>query len=59
EERAHNNLMMAIATATWLLLSCITLFIYCCNYWQILRPHRQRQREETEQVQSTLLSADD
>ncbi|KAH8327308.1 hypothetical protein KR074_009755, partial [Drosophila pseudoananassae] len=62
EQRAHNNLMMVVATLTWLLLSFITLLIYCCNYWQILRPHWRRQREEFEMhQQSTLLrvSVDD
>nr|XP_016928315.1 uncharacterized protein LOC108008919 [Drosophila suzukii] len=59
EERAHNNLMMVIATLTWLMLSCLTLFIYCCNYWQVLRPYSQRNREESEPQQSTLLSVDD
>ncbi|KAH8320435.1 hypothetical protein KR067_003549, partial [Drosophila pandora] len=61
-QRAHNNLMMVVATLTWLLLSFITLLIYCCNYWQVLRPHRRPRSEETEmQQQSTLLrvSVDD
>ncbi|KAH8290903.1 hypothetical protein KR054_006907, partial [Drosophila jambulina] len=59
EEQAHNNLMMVIATITWLLLSCLTLFIYCCNYWQVLRPLSRRNREETESPHSTLLTVHD
>ncbi|XP_017018838.1 uncharacterized protein [Drosophila kikkawai] len=60
EEQAHNNLMMVIATLTWLLLSCLTLFIYCCNYWQVLRPLSRRSREETtESPHSTLLTVHD
>ncbi|XP_016970289.1 uncharacterized protein LOC108038083 [Drosophila rhopaloa] len=59
EEQAHNNLMMVIATLTWLMLSFLTLIIYCCNYWQVLRPHWRRNREDSEPQQSTLLSVDD
>ncbi|XP_052841234.1 uncharacterized protein LOC128255598 [Drosophila gunungcola] len=59
EEQAHNNLMMVIATLTWLMLSCLTLIIYCCNYWQILRPHSHRNREDSEQQQGSLLSVYD
>ncbi|XP_026841120.1 uncharacterized protein LOC113565065 [Drosophila persimilis] len=60
EERAHSNLMMIIATLTWVLLSIITLFIYCCNYWQVLRsrPHRHQRESESEVQQNTLLSLD-
>ncbi|XP_017053783.1 uncharacterized protein LOC108096595 [Drosophila ficusphila] len=54
EEQAHNNLMMVIATLTWLMLSCLTLLIYCCNYWQVLRPRRHR--EEFESLESIPLS---
>ncbi|KRK00448.1 uncharacterized protein LOC26535600 [Drosophila yakuba] len=59
EEQAHNNLMMVVATLTWLMLSCLTLLIYCCNYWQILRPHSRRFQEASEPQQSTLLSVAD
>ncbi|KQS63031.1 uncharacterized protein LOC26526120 [Drosophila erecta] len=59
EEQAHNNLMMVVATLTWLVLSCLTLLIYCCNYWQILRPHSGRNQEPAERQQSVLLSVDD
>ncbi|XP_017077743.2 uncharacterized protein LOC108112413 [Drosophila eugracilis] len=59
EEQAHNNLMMVIATLTWLMLSCLTLLIYCCNYWQILRPHSHRNREESERQESVLLTVHD
>ncbi|XP_033154580.1 uncharacterized protein LOC117137309 [Drosophila mauritiana] len=60
EEQAHNNLMMVVATLTWLMLSCLTLLIYCCNYCQILRPHsRPRNQEASEAQQSTLLSVED
>ncbi|XP_033252280.1 uncharacterized protein LOC117191560 [Drosophila miranda] len=60
EESAHNNLMMIIATLTWVLLSIITLFIYCCNYWQVLRsrPRRHQRESESEVQQNTLLSLD-
>nr|NP_001246476.1 uncharacterized protein Dmel_CG43207 [Drosophila melanogaster]AFH08229.1 uncharacterized protein Dmel_CG43207 [Drosophila melanogaster] len=59
EEQAHNNLMMVVATLTWVMLSCLTLLIYCCNYWQILRPHSRRNPEASEAQQSTLLSVED
>ncbi|XP_015039302.2 uncharacterized protein [Drosophila pseudoobscura] len=60
EERAHNNLMMIIATLSWVLLSIITLFIYCCNYWQVLRsrPRHHQRESESEVQQNTLLSLD-
>ncbi|XP_022222354.2 uncharacterized protein LOC111074041 isoform X1 [Drosophila obscura] len=60
EERSQSNLMMIIATLTWMLLSIITLFIYCCNYWQVLRsrPRRHQRESDSELQQSTLLSLD-
>ncbi|XP_034651859.1 uncharacterized protein LOC117890876 [Drosophila subobscura] len=48
EAAAHSNLMMIIATLTWMLLSIITLFLYCCNYWQLLRSRQQRLQTELE-----------
>ncbi|XP_022222355.2 uncharacterized protein LOC111074041 isoform X2 [Drosophila obscura] len=36
------------------------LFIYCCNYWQVLRsrPRRHQRESDSELQQSTLLSLD-
>ncbi|XP_034129014.1 uncharacterized protein LOC117584296 [Drosophila guanche] len=48
EEAAHSSLMMIIATLTWMLLSIITLFIYCCNYCQLLRSRQSRHQTEME-----------
>ncbi|EDW10501.2 uncharacterized protein LOC6580763 [Drosophila mojavensis] len=42
ENNSRYTFMVAIATVTWLLLSCISAFIYCCNYWELLKPAPRR-----------------
>ncbi|XP_030238873.1 uncharacterized protein LOC108653153 [Drosophila navojoa] len=42
ENGSRYSFMVAIATVTWLLLSCISAFIYCCNYWELLKPAPRR-----------------
>ncbi|XP_034478689.1 uncharacterized protein LOC117784941 [Drosophila innubila] len=44
--------MLTIATLTWLLLICISVFICCCNYWELFwspRRRRRRSRASSEQ----------
>ncbi|XP_032597017.1 uncharacterized protein LOC116805918 [Drosophila grimshawi] len=54
-------LMVTIATITWLLLSCISGFIYCCNYWQQLgnsagiETVEQSDQSELDQQQQSML----
>ncbi|XP_023163426.2 uncharacterized protein LOC111594388 [Drosophila hydei] len=42
ENNSRYNFMVVIATITWLLLSCISAFIYCCNYWELLKSSPRR-----------------
>ncbi|XP_034108882.1 uncharacterized protein LOC117571029 [Drosophila albomicans] len=43
-EASKYNFMVVIATVTWLLLTCISVFIYCCNYWEMCKSQRRRAR---------------
>ncbi|KRF79318.1 uncharacterized protein [Drosophila virilis] len=63
EEHSKYSFMIVIATITWLLLSCISAFIYCCNYWELFKPSSRRdatdeqsdQSEQSEMEQQSML----
>ncbi|KAM8713626.1 hypothetical protein ACLKA7_013877 [Drosophila subpalustris] len=54
EEASRYNNLLTIATLTWLLLSLMSVFIYCCNYWELFlspRTRRRRWRRATSQLE--------